>query len=130
MMKTSIKEKLRKPWFVFEEDEGKPEFHLYEEALNYIDKLEKVVEELREDLTMAAVNVYELEAKLATCEKYRDAYDKIGRIGVKYIEELQAKLAKAVDLALEECPFIHGTGSYNDWWHDRRTTIAELKGEK
>jgi hypothetical protein len=45
------------------------------------------------------------------------------------IEELKSKLAKAVQIALEECPFEHGTGSYNDWWYDRRTTLAELKGE-
>ena len=42
------------------------------------------------------------------------------------IEELEAKLAKAVAMALEECPFREDTGSHNDWWHDRRTTLAEL----
>jgi hypothetical protein len=46
------------------------------------------------------------------------------------IEELEAKLAKAVELALEECPFHWGTLGHNDWWHDRRTTLAELKGDK
>ena len=45
------------------------------------------------------------------------------------IEELEAKLAKAVELALVECPFRWGTPSYDKWWHDRRTTLAELKGE-
>ena len=46
------------------------------------------------------------------------------------IEELEANLAKAVELALEECPFQWGTLGHNDWWHDRRTTLAELKGDK
>jgi len=45
------------------------------------------------------------------------------------IEELEAQLAKAVELALKECPFRHGTPKYNDWWHHRRTTLAELKGQ-
>ena len=46
------------------------------------------------------------------------------------IEELEAKLAKAVELGLEECPFWDGSGAYNDWWHDRRTTLKELTGDK
>ena len=46
------------------------------------------------------------------------------------IEELEAKLAKAVGLALEECPFRHGTPKYNDWWRHRRAALAELKGDK
>jgi len=45
------------------------------------------------------------------------------------IEELEAKLEKAVAMALEECPFQWGFKSYNDWWHERRTTLAELKGD-
>jgi hypothetical protein len=47
-----------------------------------------------------------------------------------YAAELEAKLAKAVELALEECPFRWGTLGYNEWWYDRRTTLAELKGDK
>ena len=46
------------------------------------------------------------------------------------IEELEAKLAKAVGLALEECPFRHGTPKYNVWWRHRRAALAELKGDK
>jgi hypothetical protein len=45
------------------------------------------------------------------------------------IEELEAKLAKAVELALEECPFRWGTPNYDNWWRHRRTTLAALKGE-
>ena len=45
------------------------------------------------------------------------------------IAELEAKLAKAVEMALEECPYRWGTHAYEDWQIDRRTTLAELKGE-
>ena len=48
----------------------------------------------------------------------------------KRIEELETKLAKAVELALEECPFRLGTPKYDNWWRDRRTTLAELAGEQ
>ena len=41
-----------------------------------------------------------LTAKLATCEKYRDAYDEMGRIGTQAVRDLEAKLAQAVE-ALE-----------------------------
>ena len=55
--------------------------------------------------------------------------------GVKYvladrIEELEAKLAKSVELALEECPFRCGTPNYDNWWRNRRATLAEIKGGK
>jgi len=43
---------------------------------------------------------------------------------------LEAKLAKALEMALESCPFYWGSGSYNDWWQERLATIAALKGEK
>ena len=60
-----------------------------------------LVKRLRDDsgdwLTdLAADRIEELEAKLATCEKYRDAYDKMGRIGTEAYRDLEAKLAKAV----------------------------------
>jgi hypothetical protein len=51
------------------------------------------------------------------------------KILTERIEELEQMLARAVEIALEECPFAWGTGSYNDWWYDRRTTLAKLKGE-
>jgi phage shock protein A len=39
--------------------------------------------------------IEELEAKLATCEKYRDAYAEMGRIGTEAVRDLDAKLAKS-----------------------------------
>lgn len=44
------------------------------------------------------------------------------------IEVLEAKLAKAVELAFDECPFRDGTGSYGDWWRYRRKELEALKG--
>ena len=38
-----------------------------------------------------------LTAKLATCEKYRDAYAECDRIGTQTVRDLEAKLAAAVD---------------------------------
>jgi hypothetical protein len=45
----------------------------------------------------AADLIEALTAKLATCEKYRDAYAEMGRIGTQAVRDLEAKLAKAVE---------------------------------
>jgi outer membrane murein-binding lipoprotein Lpp len=49
------------------------------------------------DQTMrkAAAAIETLEAKLAICEKYRDAYAECDRIGTQAVRDLEAKLAKA-----------------------------------
>jgi hypothetical protein len=73
-----------------------------------------------------------LTAKLATCEKYRDAYDEMGRIGTQAVRDLEAKLAKAVE-GLEK---IAGAAD-REWTTARcgglcdiaRATLAEIKGE-
>jgi hypothetical protein len=54
--------------------------------------------------------------------------DDLDVINGEKIEALTAKLAKAVELALEECPFRAGTPKYDKWWHHRRATLAEIKG--
>ena len=46
------------------------------------------------------------------------------------IEDLEAKLAEALEMALDECGYYWGSGSYNDWWQERRNRVAELKGAK
>ena len=46
------------------------------------------------------------------------------------IEELEAKLEEALEMALEECGFRMFTDSYNNWWQERRNRVAELKGAK
>ena len=45
----------------------------------------------------------------------------------KQVADLEAKLAKAVEMALDECPFRWGTPNYDNWWRDRRATLAEIK---
>jgi Zn-dependent M32 family carboxypeptidase len=46
-------------------------------------------------LTAACDRADASEAKLATCEKYRDAYAERDRIGTQAVRDLEAKLAKA-----------------------------------
>jgi hypothetical protein len=81
----------------------------------------------------AADRIEELTAKLATCEKYRDAYAECDSIGTQAVRDLEAKLAecearlgKAVEglryYAVEAMP----------WDADdsliARTTLAEIEG--
>jgi hypothetical protein len=77
----------------------------------------------------AADRIEALTAKLATCEKYRDAYAECDRIGTQAVRDLEAKLAKAVE-ALEKAATdmddYVGRG-YGDCFRD---TLAEIKGEK
>jgi hypothetical protein len=44
------------------------------------------------------------------------------------IEELEMTLAAALEMALTECPFRHGTASYNGWWDDRKILVESLRG--
>ena len=71
-------------------------------------------------------------SSVSLCNLHRE-YDKRG----DRIKELEAKLskseallAKAVEVALEECPFMYGTGSYNHWCRNRRATLVELAKER
>ena len=78
----------------------------------------------------AADRIESLTAKLATCEKYRDAYAEMGRIGTQAVRDLEDKLTKAVG-ALED---ISGNGTAAgrnpQLMSDKaRTTLAEIKGE-
>ena len=89
---------------------------------------------------IAADRIEELEDKLATCEKYRDAYAECARIGAQDVFGLETKLAecearleKAVD-ALDEAVYLlrpdekdmmRQAGVYRIV-----TTLAELKGQK
>ena len=85
------------------------------------------VKRLADDLIAA-------EAKLATCEKYRDAYAECDRIGTQAVRDLEAKLAecearlgKAVE-ALDYCI----NAPFSGWTIAQgyaRTTLAEIKGE-
>jgi hypothetical protein len=81
----------------------------------------------------AADRIEALTAKLATCEKYRDAYAECDRIGAQAVRDLEAKLAKAVEAAFYEGFF---EGRDGGWvWGDptpawkKSDALAELKGQ-
>jgi hypothetical protein len=88
------------------------------EAEAYAEELEKERDEWK-SLAEAAIkddaskNIYyaELKAKLATCEKYRDAYAECDRIGTQAVRDLEAKLAKAVEALKEALYFLKPTES-------------------
>ena len=46
------------------------------------------------------------------------------------IEALKAKLATAIEIALEDCPESRRERGVIGSWHDRRATLAEIEGEK
>ena len=90
-------------------------------------------------VTLAKSHIEALEAKLAACEKYRDAYAEFDRIGTQAVRDLEAKLskseallAKAVEAIFEaiylldpdEEDIAKGTGLYRIV-----TTFKELKGQ-
>jgi len=57
-----------------------------------IEALTKERDEQIEWVKRLADDLIAAEAKLATCEKYRDAYDEMGRIGTQAVRDLEAKL--------------------------------------
>jgi hypothetical protein len=87
--------------------------------------------------TQAADRIEALTAKLATCEKYRDAYDKMGRIGTEAYRDLEAKLAKAVEAlrafkAFDDMPARDKRPDVFEVSVRRKllSTLAEIEGEK
>ena len=71
-----------------------------------------------------ADRIEELETKLATCEKYRDAYAECDRIGTQAVRDLEAKLASVIAAYRIEAM------RREDYSHEAFDQhIAELKGE-
>ena len=70
-----------------------------------------------------------LTAELATCEKYRDAYAECDRIGTQAVRDLEAKLAKAVELAKEAIETM-ASGPFFPEEEERRllAKLAEIEG--
>jgi hypothetical protein len=112
------------------------------EAEAYAEELEKrvaFVEEERRKTFQALLKVTKIhddvEAKLATCEKYRDAYAECDRIGTQAVRDLEDKLAKAVEGlrdAVDAWDNHNKTGDMmqGHWVTDARATLAEIEGEK
>lgn len=116
-----------------------------------IEALTEQLDAARQDAKEAEAYAEELEAKLATCEKYRDAYAEMERVGTQAVRDLEAKLAecearlgKAVeatvmDVATRIGGMIRGGDEteYEEGYNDAiataeryiRATLAELKGE-
>ena len=101
---------------------------------NMLDRIKALTEQLaaaRDDAKEAEDYAEELEAKLATCEKYRDAYAECDRIWTQTVRDLEAKLAKAVealDMLVRDCeadyPPSHVAIKYF-----AIGALAEIKGE-
>jgi hypothetical protein len=78
-----------------------------------------------------------LEAKLATCEKYRDAYAECDSIGTQAVRDRDANLAKLVSIAKRITSFEDTTEELAECGCARckahlklRATLAEIEGEK
>ena len=104
------------------------------EAEAYAEEVEKERDDYALKL-MRAINTYtemhldieRLSDKLATCEKYRDAYAECDRIGTQTVRDLEAKLAKAVE-ALGKIA-VHPDYRLPKPQDIARATLAEIKGE-
>jgi len=81
------------------------------------------IEELEADLRKTALDY--LAAEWQAEEAYQAQLAAEARI-----EELEAKLAEALEMALDECGYLWRSESYNNWWQERHNRVAELKGAK
>lgn len=88
-------------------------------------KLDWVLVERDETFALMLDRAQTAEAKLAKCEKYRDAYAECDRIATQAVRDLEAKLAKAVE-AIETMQ----VSSDAMMLYVARTTLAELTGGK
>ena len=107
------------------------------EAEAYAEEVEKERDDYALKL-MRAINTYtemhldieRLSDKLATCEKYRDAYAECDRIGTQAVRDLEAKLAKAVEALGDISGNGNAAGRSPQLMSDKaRATLAEIKGE-
>ena len=68
------------------------------DARDAADRIEALTAKVKLMYDLDAINgekIEALEAKLVTCEKYRDAYAECDRIGTQAVRDLEAKRAKA-----------------------------------
>ena len=102
--------------------------HDAKEAEAYAEEVEADRKKTYEALLKVSRIHGEVEAKLATCEKYRDAYAECDRIGTQAVRDLEAKLAKAVE-ALWLIVVDNTWGLEHKTYMKCRATLAEIKGE-
>jgi septal ring factor EnvC (AmiA/AmiB activator) len=113
-----------------ERDEALNQLDSARHSVDVLEKRVAFVEEERRKTFQALLKVTkihdEVEAKLATCEKYRDAYAECDSIGTQAVRDLEAKLAKAVE-ALNYCI----NAPFSGWTIAQgyaRTVLAEIEG--
>ena len=95
-----------------------------------LDVCDCVEKNMLDRIEQLAVTNEALEAKLATCEKYRDAYAEMGRIGTQAVRDLEAKLAAAIKLAELIRKYAGmGMNPSTDLQHMASDLLAILKGE-
>ena len=68
------------------------------------------------------------EAKLVTCEKYRDAYAECDRIGTQAVRDLEAKLSKCEALLAKAVECVAWCAIYEES-EFAHATLAELTGK-
>jgi hypothetical protein len=130
-------------------DDGTNDYGTPVEAADRIDELEVSLQAVlnREAATTARYDAKtdELEAKLATCEKYRDAYAECDSIGTQAVRDLEAKLAECearlgkvveglllarVHVANNEQGWSVGRASARSDLKIINALLAEIEGEK
>ena len=84
-------------------------------------------ERMVDHMDMLFDRIEDLEAKLAACEKYRDAYAKCDRIATQTVRGLEAKLVETICLARD---VINGLVDSGDAFEVLNATLQELKGKK
>ena len=84
---------------------------------------------LESDYAALLYRIEELEAK-TRLQGIKATLNREVAIRDERIWVLEGKLAKALEMALDECGFRDGTNSYDNWWQERRASVAALKGEK
>lgn len=108
------------------------------EAADRIEQLKHRLFQCASDLQIYMDAFAVSEAKLSICEKYRDAYDEMGRIGTQAVRDLEAKLAKAeaglLAIAKRDEQMIWGEDyeveeAFKDMRDIALATLAEIKGE-
>ena len=91
---------------------------------------ERIQANLRREIESRDERIEELEADLRKTALDYLAADWQAAEAYQAQLTAEAKLAEALEMALEECGYYWGSGSYNDWWQERRNRVAELKGAK
>ena len=130
-MSEDLKKRLDNLWAMLEEEGYYVKANTVAVAKNRIEQLavineelEKTVEELREDLTMAAVNVYELEAKLSKSEALL-AKAEWALVRIAHASDIYSVEANAEDQGADTLAYAH-----NSTCNLARTTLAELNKER